>query len=190
VSQGPIVAEKIPVVRDGLLYGADSDVAAWVGEKLGCGITLIPMQAIGIIAADVPNGPAPPTPELRHKIIAGAIFWGLNRGIIGSDPVTNEEFTWNKMAVSAACDNVAAAHPELLARMLDYPFGDENCDLLTAEIALSNTNALRQAKKLGFRQVGIMDSPRPGGEMAFLTMRRDQCDIWQKYKPEPEQKAA
>lgn len=183
-------AEKQPLVLDGVLYGADADVASWVGEQLNFGTLLIPMQAIGIVAADVPNGPAPDTEDLRHKLICGVVYWGVNRGLNGIDPDTKERFTWNKVACSVACTDIEACRPEMIARLIDYAFADADCDLITAEISMSNGRAIRQAEKLGFRRVGIMESVRPGGEIAFLTLRRDQCEIWQKYKPVTEQRAA
>jgi hypothetical protein len=177
-----------PLVIDGVLYGMDAHVATWVNAQLGSGTVMIPMQAIGIVGSEVENGTAPS--EAKDKLIAGVIFYGVNQGIVGVDQDSGERFTWNKIQCSVACTNIDACRPEMIARLIDYAYSDADCELITCEISMSNTRAIRQAEKLGFRKVGIMESIRPGGEMAFLTMRRDQCDIWQKYKPEPEQKAA
>jgi hypothetical protein len=177
-----------PLVIDGVLYGMDAHVATWVNAQLGSGTVMIPMQAIAIVGSDIPTGPIPD--NVSEKIIAGVIFYGVNKGITGVDQDTGERFTWNKIQCSVACTNIEACRPEMIARLIDYAYSDADCDLITCEISLSNTRAIRQAEKLGFRKVGIMESMRPGGEMAFMTMRKDQCEIWQKYKPEPEQKAA
>lgn len=162
------------MVVDGLLFGADAMVCSWVNARLNGGVVLVPARGIGILNEDSPE-----LDGIESKLVGGVYYFNYHKNIKGIDPETQEQFTWSKISVAVASDSIAAADPDKVARILHYPFNSLGCDLVTAEISLSNHRAIREAEKLGFRRFGEVPSIRPGGDLGYYGLKPEWCSIYQ-----------
>lgn len=156
------------VVWDRVVYGADPEVATWVQVRFGAEVVKIPAVALGVLAVGVDPATLNEA-TLPEALIAGAYFWGVN----GRD-------VW----VTVTADDIEAGNPEVVRRILHYPFGPIGAGGLdrtriSAEIALDNDRAVRQARKLGFRLEGTKRAAGPdGGDIGYFGLLRDECPFW------------
>lgn len=155
------------VIRDGLVYGADAEVATWCNMRLGGGLVAQLFVAIGVLQEGV--GPADVTAETLPDVLqAAAYFWGHQNDDDMSD-----------ICCAVVSDNIETATPAKIRAVLDYPFGQLKCRRITAEIDLSNDRAVRQAQKLGFKLEGRKRRAAAGGrEMGVFGLLPDECPIW------------
>lgn len=144
-------------VIDGVLYGSDAEVAVWIKERLGVTTapTAIPFIALGIVEG--------------NQIVGGAMFWNHYDGEVRDISVT-----------VALADDVQLAR-KTVVKLLEYPFGDLGLPRITALIQMSNTRAIDQALKIGFKLEGRMRrATRDGGEVGIFGLLADECAIWQR----------
>ena len=174
----PSLHNKQPVVVGGVLYFADSLVAVWIEERLGGSIPLVPLVALGVVAEGIPDGPVADLADIRLR--GGTYFFNHHNGPDFFD-----------VSAGVACDDIAASHPDVLARVLDYAFGSQpgqlDCPRISIEVHSTNERAIRAAEKIGFEIEGIK---RGGGakdgrshDLVILGMLRHQCPFWPPRKP-------
>lgn len=168
-----------PFVMNNILFNHDALVGAWVNFRLRSGEITVPFRAIGILREDDEAANDQP---FEDRLVAGVYFFNHHPALRGVDNITNEPFTWSKIMCAVAVDDPKAITEKSLRAILAYPFVDLKVDLITAEISLSNNNAIEQAKRLGFRQLGVLPSIRAGGEVGLFGMRRDWCPYWTEEK--------
>jgi hypothetical protein len=125
-----------PQIIDGLLFGLDAIVCQWVNNRINPGLVSVPARAIGILKGGLPSGDAPN--NIADSLIAGAYFFNHRTNIQGYDPDTKERFTWSSVECAVACDDIAAATPDLLGRLLNYPFLQLGCDMILGTVSKGN----------------------------------------------------
>jgi hypothetical protein len=164
-----------PEIIDGLLFHLDAVVAQWVNERMGSGLVTVPAYAIGILRPGIGSGDA--SPNIANDLVAGAYFFNLRRDIPAFDPETNEHYTWSTIECAVACDDITGPTPDLIGRLLHYPFGQLKVDMIIGHINTGNSDALSGARKLGFRTLGQIPSVRGGG-ITVVGLRNDWCPFW------------
>lgn len=156
------------VVWDRVLYGADAEVATWVQVRFGEEVVKVPAVALGILKAGF-DPLALNADTLPTALICGTYWWGVKGGDI-----------W----VAVIADDIEAGNPEIVRRILHYPFGALDAGGLgltriSAEIALDNERAVRQARKLGFRLEGTKRQAAPNGaDLGYFGLLKDECPFW------------
>lgn len=114
-------------ILDGVLYGADDEVAAFVAARL----PRRPIFAVGTPALGV----------IRHgALVGGAVF---------------HDWQGHDIQVSCAVDNPRWAKPQVLRRLFWYPFRELGCVRMTALTAASNVKTQRFLRNLGFKPEGV-----------------------------------
>jgi hypothetical protein len=177
-----------PEVIDGLLFNLDAVVAQWVNARINPGLVEVPSYAIGILRPGIASGEA--SANIADDLIAGAYFYNLRRGIKGFDPETNETYEWSTIDCAVACDDITAATPDLIGRLLHYPFGQLGVDVIIGWINTGNNHAITEARKLGFRNMGQIPSLKNGGGITMMGMRKDWCKFWPVRDRTPAEAAA
>lgn len=102
---------------------------------------------------------------------------GRIRGMVGFS-------AWTDSAVFA---HMAVESPmvwrHLLGPALAYPFGEAGREVLIACINSTNAKSLAMVAHLGFDEVGrIPGGVRPGADLVFLQLRKDNCSYWLRQK--------
>lgn len=162
----PAVAQRPVMVVDGILYGADALVAAWVSDRLGAQVPLVPYTAFAVCAEGTPDGPVN---DLSKIFIIAGVYW-FNH-YTGPDQFD--------ISVAVASDDAVAGRPSAIRKILDYPFKDLKVPRITAEINATNERALRQAEKLGFQIEGIKRKAGAGGtDITILGLLPEECPLW------------
>lgn len=64
---------------------------------------------------------------------------------------------------------------DMLWAMFDYPFNILKVKVILATIAGSNIQSLKVCRKLGFYDRVLIEDAHKDGDLAILTMRKDQC---------------
>lgn len=150
------------MVHDRVLYGADPEVATWVQVRLGSELVETQYVALGILKSGI--DPATMSPEtLPTSLSGGTYFWGWRRPPQPTD-------IW----VAVAIDDNDGVDLQVVKRILTYPFLVEKIDRISAEIALDNDRAVRQAKKLGFR----LEGEKRGTGFGYFGLLRSECPFW------------
>ena len=156
------------VIKDGLVYGADPEVALWTNDRLGGGIVQQVYIAIGVLE-DGWQPDAVTEETLPQMLKAGAFFWGHQ----DDDGVSD-------IYVTVCADDISTAKPHNFRAILDYPFGQLKCRRLSAEIDLANGRAVRQAQKLGFRLEGRKRRmSADGGDVGMFGLLPEECPFWE-----------
>ena len=122
------------VVHDGVLFGADDVVAAFVGARIPhigvAGFVGRPFQALGVV--------------LNEHLIGGVVFSNF-RGEGG------KVFD---MEVSIAFDHWRWARCATLARLFAYPFRQIGCPRITALVPADNRRTLKLMRSIGWTEEG------------------------------------
>jgi hypothetical protein len=134
-----------PYVQDGLLYNDGKAVADWVAQRVG-----LPHAGDRPIAIGIVDG--------RNRLIAGAWFFSLRP---------------RDIEIAVACDDISAAVPDAIRRVLDYPFNQLGLDHVTAEIDHANRPCWRLAEGLGFRRYGTKPTGTNGGPVYIYGLTRE-----------------
>lgn len=162
----PSVSNKPVLVKNGVLYGADALMAAWISDRLGSELPLVPFVAFGICAEGTPDGIVNDLGSIY--LIAGA-YWHSHRD--GPDMFD--------ISCSVASDTELVGRPDVIRKILEYAFEDIKVPRITAHIVQSNDRAIRSAEKLGFEVECVMRaSGKLGDPMVQLVLTPDQCPIW------------
>lgn len=118
------------LVVGSVIYGADADVAAWVGERIPQMMGRVPhntFAALGVIR--------------DCEMAAGVVFHNYRPGV--------------DIEISLAADNPSWAHPRTLRRLFAYPFYQLGVARLTCVIAADNARCRRFTEGLGWKLEGI-----------------------------------
>lgn len=137
------------IVRLGsIIYGADREIAIWVGKKIPEYRYTPGAQALGVVK--------------RGKIVAGVVYERCNGAHIE--------------ASIAAIPGSGWADRRTLFRLFAYPFLQLGLEAITVLVAQSNLVSLNLATKLGFQPIAIIPFAAQGGQpMIILQMTRNQC---------------
>lgn len=145
-----------PVVIDGVLYGFDREVAAWVAER----VPVMTGRSVGqaTAALGVIRG---------GKIVAGLTFQNYREGV--------------DIEVSLAADSPRWAHPATLRRLFRYPFVQLGLPRLTCITARKNKRARKLIEGMGWKLEGKCRRAYDGVQDAMIYgMLADDC----RFKPE------
>lgn len=142
------------IIRLGsVVYGANDEVARWVGKHIPGFIHMPGAKSLGVIK--------------NEKMVAGVVFERCNG--------------FNVEASIAARPGVQWADRATLFRLFEYPFGQLGVEAVTVLVALSNLESLNLATKLGFELVAMVPfAAQGGGPLVILQMTRNQCR-WLRY---------
>lgn len=141
---------RLWVIEEGLIYGADAEVATWISNRLGGGS--VQTLFVGIGALKEGTNPEDVTAEnLPSVLVAGAYFFNHY----------DEELS--DLSWVVAVDDFTIARPNVLRQVMRYPFRQLKVRRLTSEILLINERAVSQAKLMGFKLEGRKRRMGPGG---------------------------
>jgi hypothetical protein len=169
--------ENLPMAKDGVVYFADKEVMRWVNGKFGAGLVAKLGVALGVLHPSISDEEANRDPEelrlnLLNWLAAGAYFYD-ERSTGGQSDI------WVSVATDDANMPLAAAHPTVIKRVLEYPFQVRDLRRISAEIDASNERSIRNAKKLGFVEEGRKrKAGKDGGDIIIVGMLREECRIW------------
>lgn len=162
----PAIAQRPMLVKDGILYGADALVAAWVSDRLGAQVPTIPFMAFAICADGTPDGPVT---DLNTIYLVAGVYWYNHH--TGPDCFD--------ISVAVATDDVSSGRPASIRRILEYPFGELKVPRITAEINATNERAIRNAEMLGFKREGLKRKAGAGGtDIVVLGLLPEECPFW------------
>lgn len=128
-----------------LIFGADREIAAWVGEQLGI-CDFGPSSAIGVARG--------------NKIVAGAVF---------------NNFRWPNIEVTFAATSPRWATRQTFRAILRYPFIQLDCRRLTAVTEATNQPARAFLCRFGFREEGLHPDALPTGDAVTHGLLRRDC---------------
>lgn len=155
------------VIKDGLIYGADPEVAQWTNDRQGGGLVEQIFLAIGLLEDGwMPQDINEDT--LPQILKAGVFFWGHQ-----SDDGVSDIY------VTVSADDISVAKPATIRAVLNYPFGQLKVRRISAEVDLSNERAVRQVQKLGFKMEGRKRRMAAGGgDVGTFGLLPEECPIW------------
>lgn len=167
----PSLNNKPPMVINGVLYGCDALMAAWVSDRLQSEMPMVPYVAFGICTEGTPEGPVN---DLSTVMLLAGVYWYNH--YTGPDQFD--------ITCAVASDTELAGRPDVIRKILEYPFGQLKVPRVTGEVVASNERAIRTAEKLGFKIEGLKRKAARGGEdMCVLGLLPDECPIWTRQKP-------
>lgn len=170
-----------PVCIDGVIYGCDAEVAAWMADKLEDDLVEVPFVAMGVVLeGSTPEGPLSKAVEL----VAGAYFFNYEKDADVTAAVATDERLGNNL--------LSLRHA--IRRVLLYPFRSLRVPRVSAEIDLSNERSIRNAQMLGFVIEGRKRKKgRFGGDVAVLGLTEDDARragfFWDEHE-QPQRSAA
>lgn len=133
-----------------VVYGADADVARWVGRSIPGYFPSFGAKALGVIKGG--------------ELVAGVIYERCN-GV------------HCEVSISARQGTPWADRRTLFA-LFHYPFEQLGCRAITVTVPLTNLRSLNLATKLGFARIAIVPyAAHDGSALIVLQMTRDNC-IW------------
>jgi len=128
-----------------LIFGADREIAAWVGEQLG-------IRDFGVSSAiGVARG---------SKIVAGAVF---------------SNFRWPNIEITFAATTPKWATRQVCGAIMRYPFIQLDCRRVTAVTEATNQPARAFLCRFGFREEGIHPDALPSGDAVTYGLLRREC---------------
>ena len=76
--------------------------------------------------------------------------------------------------------HMAGAGPHWMTRhfireAFRYPFVTCRCSVVLASVPSGNTEALKIDRKLGFKEIAIIEGAHPDGALHLLALRREDC---------------
>ena len=88
------------------------------------------------------------------------------------------------MTVSVyAKDGPAAGRPDIVRKVLQYPFDQVGVRHLRAEIVAGNERSVRQAEKMGFRLRGTLPgAAQDGGDLLIYGMKPEESPFLQRKR--------
>lgn len=153
--------------EDGVVTGADASVALWINQRLGGGLVEVPFVAIGVVHPGLADDQVDEV-NLAEQLAAGVYFYNYRNDAGGSE-----------VYASVAADWFAAGHPQVIRKVLEYPFDRWKVKRITVEIDEANDRSIRQAEKLGFKLEGLKRrAGANGGDVAIYGLLPDECPIW------------
>ena len=162
----PTTSTKPVFVINGVLYGVDALIAAWVSERLGAEMPNVMYTAFGICAEGTLEGPVS---DLSKIFLIAGVYWYNH--YTGPDQFD--------ISCAVASETELAGRPDVIRKILEYPFGELKVPRISAEIHADNDRAIRTAEKLGFKREGVKrKAGRDGGDTVSLGLLPDECQIW------------
>lgn len=150
------------MIVDDVLINADARVAAWVEMRLGGDVVSVPYVAYGIVGEG-------------GDLIGGVYYFNKQE-----DRTPDGEI--DPSGVSDLCCAVAvddlriARQTHVVKKLFELAFDGMKTRRLSAEIDMSNSPAIQQAKAIGFRQEGIKrKAGRNGGDVGLFGLLREEC---------------
>lgn len=142
------------IIRLGsVIYGADQEIADWVGKHIPGYQRMPGAQALGVTK--------------RGRIVAGVVYERCNGAHIE--------------ASIAAMPGSGWADRNTLFRLFAYPFLQLGLEAVTVLVAQTNLESLNLAVKLGFEPIAIVPfAAQDGSPLIVLQMTRNQCR-WLRY---------
>lgn len=135
-------------VRDGVLFGADREVAEWVKLSIPFMEISPGARALGVFK--------------DGEIVAGVVYERYN-GV-------------HLEASIAATPGSGWATRGALQHLFGYPFNQLGCKAISVLVPMSNINSMNLATKLGFTPEAIVKFAAPdGGDLIVLKMFRETC---------------
>lgn len=128
-----------------IVFGADREIAQWVGDRLGLDLSRDSV-ALGIVR--------------RGKLVAGVVYNNYRAG--------NIEMT-------IASDSPMWATRQALAVLFRYPFHQLKCRRVTAVTKATNQPVRAFLCRLGFQQEGILRLGFEDDDAAVFGMLRSEC---------------
>jgi hypothetical protein len=151
-NHGPDGRNRI-IKRGAVIYGADEEIAGWVGKKIP-DYTLMPgARSLGVIKDD--------------RIVAGVVFERCNGHHVEASIAALPGSDW--------------ADRRTLFQLFAYPFLQLEVQAVTVLVSMANLESLNLATKLGFAPVAFVPfAARDGAPLIILQMTIEQCR-WLKH---------
>lgn len=155
------------IVHDGVLFGADVEVATWTQATLDGGVVQTLFTALGILQPGV--RPEQINEDTVMTVLAGGAIFFNHHHEDGCSDIT----------VTVANYDERTGHPSVIRRVLAYPFQQLKVRRITAEIHAGNERSIRNATALGFREEGRKRRAGPNGtDIVIMGLLPDECAIW------------
>ena len=136
------------IIADGVLYGADRQVACWLARRVASYSPTPTVRALGILKAG--------------KLVAGVAY---------------EHFNGAHVEAVIAGDGGRWASRAVLRRIFGYPFGQLGVQAITVSVPMSNLASLNLATKLGFQPEALVTfAAHDGGTLVILKAFKDTCE--------------
>lgn len=165
--------KQVPIVKEefrcegGVVTGASAQVALWVNRKLGRGLVLVPCVAIGVVHPTIRDEQVDEV-NLPNQLLAGAIFYNYRNDGEGSD-----------VYLTAYTDAAVTGHPDVIRKVLEYPFERWKVRGITAEIDAGNARSIRNAEMMGFKHEGTRRKRGSNGsDILIYGLLPEECPIW------------
>lgn len=137
-----------PVIRDGVLYGADEAVTKWVAQRIDGFVTFPNSHALGIIQGE--------------DIVAGVVFEHFNG--------------FHCEGSMAALPGSHWANRRTLRAIFEYPFVTMGCKAISALVPSTNLVSLNLVTGMGFQpEAFIKYAAHDGSSLVVLKMFRENC---------------
>lgn len=133
-------------IVDGVLYGADDEVARWVDSRCGNDKPGLAYKALGVVA--------------RGNIVAGIIFHGFQED--------------RDVTATVAIDGAGLELRSGIKRCLEWAFVALAVPRISAEIDMRNKRSRRLAEGVGFRLEGVKrGASRRSGICVYGMLKED-----------------
>jgi RimJ/RimL family protein N-acetyltransferase len=139
------------VVRDGLLFKANAQVAAWCDTKRGRAPSANFGQAIGILR----DGADPKRLDVMADLIGGVVFFDMH------DP--KDADNWSMVKATVVSEDITTARPHSVKGILSYAFDELGVALIAVDVDHTNDRSRRSARLLGFEMTGSYPGAGSGG---------------------------
>lgn len=131
-----------------VVYGADDQIATWVGRSIPGYFPSAGAKALGVIKGG--------------ELVAGVVYERCNGVHCEVSITARRRSQW--------------ADRRTLFALFDYPFGQLGCEALTVTVPLTNLRSLNLATKLGFERIAIIPyAAHDGSALVVLQMYQDTC---------------
>lgn len=131
-----------------VIYGADAEIAAWVGRQIPGYVHSPGAQALGVIKAG--------------KVVAGVVYERCNGAHLEASIAALSGRRW--------------ADRSTLFHLFAYPFLQLGVQAVTVLVAQTNLASLNLATKLGFSPIAIVPfAAQDQSPLIILQMTRNQC---------------
>lgn len=131
-----------------VIYGADDEIARWVGRQIPGFMHMPGARALGVVK--------------DNRVVAGVVYERCNGAHVEASIAARAGSSW--------------ADRRTLFHLFAYPFLQLKVDAITVLVAQTNLVSLNLATKLGFHPVAIIPFAAQGGcPLIVLQMTRDQC---------------
>lgn len=133
---------------DGVLYGADAQVIAWVAERIEGYCASPGAKALGVVRGE--------------SLVAAVTYENFNGVHVES--------------CIAAMPGAGWASRRVLRHLFGYPFVQLGCRAISVSAGTDNLPSINLATKMGFKPEALIRYAAPSGaDMVVLKMMREDC---------------